>query len=76
MGKQKLALIELTNDELLAVAGGDIAGVVQSIDQSAAIVQQGGSVFGAGLVIETLVAAITQVATNVNTGSVDVSVTV
>jgi hypothetical protein len=90
MSEQRLALIELSDDELLAVSGGRscvAAGVAQSIEQSAAVVQQGGSVrIGGGngatsvsgnlTVVETFVAAITQVATNVNTGNVNVTVAV
>jgi hypothetical protein len=78
MDEQMLAPIELTDDELLAVSGGQttVAGVVQAIQQEAVVVQQGGSVVSGGTVIETFVAAITQVATNVNTGDVNVDVTV
>ena len=75
MGEQKLALIELTNDELLAVAGGDIAGIVQSINQSAAVVQWGGDVgsfFGGAT--ETLTGAISQIAENYNSGDVRITV--
>ena len=80
----------LNDDELLAVSGGRshvAAGVAQAISQSAAVIQQGGSVsIGGGngatsfsgnlTVVETFVAAITQVATNVNTGNVNVTVAV
>jgi hypothetical protein len=87
-----LAPIELTGDELVAVSGGvDVtgvaAGVSQRISQEAAVVQSGGSVSVGGgngstsfsgnlTVVETFVAAITQVATNVNTGNVNVTVSV
>jgi hypothetical protein len=90
MTEQIPTLTELSDDELLAVSGGRssvAAGVAQSIEQSAAVVQQGGSVrvgggngatsFSGNLtVVETFVAAITQVATNVNTGNVNVTVAV
>jgi len=88
MTEQILVPIELSSDELLAVSGGRssvAAGVAQAIQQDAAVVQQGGSVsIGGGngstsfsgtlTVVETFVAAITQVATNVNTGNVNVTV--
>ncbi len=62
------------------------AGTAQAIQQDAAIIQEGGDVkIGGGngstsfsgnlTVVETFVAAITQVATNVNTGNVNVTVT-
>ena len=78
MDKQMLAPIELTDDQFLAVSGGQttVAGIVQAIQQEAVVVQQGGSVVGGGTVIETFVAAITQVATNVNTGDVNINVAV
>ncbi len=93
MSEQMLAPIELSDDELLAVSGGVgessthvAAGIAQTIQQEAAVVQSGGSVgIGGGngstsfsgnlIVVETFVAAITQVATNVNTGNVNVNVT-
>jgi hypothetical protein len=88
MSEQMLAPIELSDAELLAVSGGRssiAAGVAQAIRQDAAVVQQGGSVSVGGgngatsfsgnlTVVETFVAAITQVATNVNTGNVTVTV--
>ena len=90
MSEQILALIELNDDEILAVSGGRssvFAGVAQAIQQDAAVIQKGGSVsIGGGngatafsgnlTVVETFVAAITQVATNVNTGNVNVTVAV
>jgi hypothetical protein len=89
MTEQIPTLTELSDDELLAVSGGrsHAAGVAQAISQSAAVIQQGGSVsIGGGngatsfsgnlTVVETFVAAITQVATNVNTGNVNVTVAV
>ena len=90
MTEQIPTLTELSDDELLAVSGGRshvAAGVAQAIHQSAAVIQQGGSVsIGGGngatsfsgnlTVVETFVAAITQVATNVNTGNVNVTVAV
>jgi hypothetical protein len=48
---------------------------VQAIQQEADVVQQA-SVVGGDIVIETFAAAITQVATNVNTGDVNVDVMV
>jgi hypothetical protein len=71
-------LIELNDDELLAVSGGGpitIAGIVQSIDQSAAIVQYGGSagaLLGSVDFDQTLTATIDQSAANVNSGDVSV----
>jgi hypothetical protein len=72
-------LIELNDDELLAVSGGGhsitVAGIVQSIDQSAAIVQYGGSavaIFGDVSFDQTLTATIDQAAANVNSGDVSV----
>jgi hypothetical protein len=70
-------LIELNDDELLAVSGGGltVAGIVQSIDQSAAILQHGGSalaIFGGVDFDQTLTATIEQAAANVNSGSVSV----
>ena len=89
MSEQMLVPIELSDAELLAVSGGRssvAAGVAQVIRQDAAVVQQGGFVgIGGGgatsfsgnlTVVETFVAAITQVATNVNTGNVTVTVAV
>lgn len=90
MSEKMLAPIELSDDELLAVSGGRsthvAAGTAQVIRQDAAIIQAGGDVkIGGGngstsfsgnlTVVETFVAAITQVATNVNTGNVNVTVT-
>jgi hypothetical protein len=69
-------LIELNDDELLAVSGGlTIAGIVQSIDQSAAILQYGGDAVALGGSVsfdQTLTATIDQAAANVNSGSVSV----
>jgi hypothetical protein len=92
MSEQMLAPIELSDDELLAVSGGVssthvAAGTAQAIQQEAAVIQAGGDVkIGGGngstsfsgnlTVVETFVAAVTQVATNVNTGNVNVTVTV
>ncbi len=89
MSEQMLAPIELSDDELLAVSGGVshvAAGTAQAIQQDAAVIQEGGSVsIGGGngstsfsgnlTVVETFVAVITQVATNINTGNVNVTVT-
>jgi hypothetical protein len=85
-----LAPIELTDAELDAVSGGRgltsvAAGVSQRIDQRVQLAQIGGDLnigggngatSGAGIVtvIETFVAAITQVANNINTGNVTVTV--
>jgi hypothetical protein len=82
--------IELTDAELDAVSGGRAhtsvaAGVSQRIDQSVQLAQVGGDLnIGGGngstsfsgnlTVVETFVAAITQVATNVNTGNVTVTI--
>jgi hypothetical protein len=84
---QTLAPIELNDDELLAVSGGAVVavGIAQAIEQSAAVVQQGGSLgIGGGngatsvsgnlTFTQTFAASITQVATNVNNGSVNATV--
>ena len=69
-------LIELNEDELLAVSGGGgltIAGIVQNISQTAAIVQYGGSagaLLGSVDFDQTLTATISQSAANVNSGDV------
>ena len=86
MSEQILAPIELNDDELLAVSGGvDVTavavGISQRITQSAAVLQEGGSVLvgggnGATTFTGTLTATqtfngtITQSAANVNNGSV------
>jgi hypothetical protein len=83
MSEQMLAPIELSDAELLVVSGGRgsvAAGVAQAIRQDAVVVQQGGFVSVGGgngatsfsgnlTVVETFVAAITQVATNVKTST-------
>jgi hypothetical protein len=79
------ALIELNDDELLAVSGGVgpvvVVGIAQLIGQSAAIIQQGGSLgIGGGngatsvsgnlSFSQSFSASVTQTATNANNGSV------
>src|SRR5512132_826737 len=81
------APIELNDDELLAVSGGDavFVGIAQSIEQSAAVVQSGGSLgigggngatsFSGNLSFsQTFAASISQSATNTNNGSVTATV--
>jgi hypothetical protein len=85
-----LAPIELNDDELLAVAGGDATlvavGISQSITQAAAVIQNGGFVLVGGgngattftgnlTFSETFNGTITQAAANVNSGSVNGHVT-
>jgi hypothetical protein len=69
-------LIELNEDELLAVSGsGTVAGIVQNNYQAAAIVQDGGYAGGVDVTFsftQTLSGTITQAASNVNSGSVSV----
>jgi hypothetical protein len=69
-------LVELNDDELLAVSGGlTIAGIVQNISQTAAILQYGGSavaIWGTVDFDQTLTATIDQAAANVNSGDVSV----
>ncbi len=86
---QQTAPIQLNDDELLAVSGGVTVvavGVLQAIDQGAAVEQVGGSVSigggnGATTFSGTLTATqtfnghITQTATNTNSGSVTATVT-
>ncbi len=86
---QQTAPIELNDDELLAVSGGVTVvavGVLQAIDQGAAVEQVGGSVsIGGGngattftgnlSFSETFNGHITQTATNTNSGSVNGHVT-
>ena len=80
---QLSAPIELNDDELLAVSGGSTVavGIAQSIYQSAAILQYGGSLGiggGNGATVvsgnlsfsQTFVASIEQAAANVSSGSV------
>ena len=80
---QLSAPIELNDDELLAVSGGSTVavGIAQSIYQSAAILQYGGSLgIGGGngatavsgnlSFSQTFVASIEQAAANVSSGSV------
>jgi hypothetical protein len=71
-------LIELNDDELLAVSGGStVAGIVQNIYQAAAIVQYGGYAGVAGGSVsftQTLSGTITQAASNVNMGDVSVGI--
>ena len=86
MTEQILTPIELNDDELLAVSGGFVAiGIAQLISQSAAIVQQGGSVgIGGGngattvsgnlSFTQSFAATISQTATNTNNGSVTATV--
>ena len=79
------ALIELNDDELLAVSGGVgpvvVVGIAQAIHQDAAILQYGGSLgIGGGngatsvsgnlSFTQTFNGSITQTATNTNSGSV------
>ena len=83
-----LAPIELNDDELLAVSGGFVAvGILQSIQQGAAVVQGGGSLgIGGGngatsvsgnlTFSQTFSASITQSATNTNNGNVNGTVAV
>jgi hypothetical protein len=82
--------IELTDAELDAVSGGRAhtsvaAGVSQRIDQSVQLAQVGGDLnigggngatSSAGIVtfVETFAAVITQVANNINTGNVTVTI--
>ncbi len=93
MTEQILAPIELSDDELLAVSGGvgesstNVAvGVLQAIQQDAAVLQYGGSVsigggngstsFSGNLSFtESFSGTITQSASNVNNGSVTATVT-
>jgi hypothetical protein len=86
-----LTPIELNDDELLAVSGGVdvtavLVGVSQSITQEAAVVQSGGSVLVGGgngattftgnlSFTESFTGTITQSAANVNSGSVNATVT-
>ena len=67
-------LIELNDDDLLAVSGGGtIAGIVQNIYQAAAIVQSGGDAVALGGSVsftQTLTGTIDQSAANVNSGSI------
>ena len=91
MTEHTLAPIELTDDELLAVAGGRAsahahASISQRISQSVGVVQLGGDVSIGGLgsttvtnstFSETFTATTTttQTATNTNTGSVTATAT-
>ncbi len=88
MSEQILTPIELNDDELLAVSGGAVAlvGVAQAIQQEAAVVQSGGDLsIGGGngattftgnlSFTESFNGSITQSAANVNSGSVNATVT-
>ncbi len=82
------APIELNDDELLAVSGGAVVlvGIAQAISQSAAVLQQGGSLsiggygatsFSGNLTFsQTFNGSITQTANNTNSGSVTAVVAV
>jgi hypothetical protein len=82
------APIELNDDELLAVSGGFVAvGISQRVDQDAAVLQYGGSLFIGGGNGATSVSgnlsfsqsfsgSVSQTATNTNNGSVTATVAV
>ncbi len=90
MTEQILTPIELNNDELLAVSGGVTVvavGVLQAIQQDAAIIQAGGDLsIGGGngattfsgtlIATQTFNGTISQAAANVNSGSVTSTVTI
>jgi hypothetical protein len=82
-----LAPIELNDDELLAVSGGVAVGISQRVDQSAAVLQYGGSVgIGGGngataftgnlSFSQTFSGSVSQTATNTNSGNVNGTVAV
>ncbi len=88
MTEQILTPIELNDDDLLAVSGGSVVvvGIAQAIQQEAAVVQSGGDLsIGGGngattftgnlTFTQTFNGSISQSAANVNSGSVNATVT-